>query len=673
MQKLTLGFEYSTTASRIGTALWLTVALLVKSAFAADPVPLADFFRQPVVASPVMSPSGKYVAAALKGGPQGRMRLVVLNPQEWSQSKLVAAFSDADIQSIRWVNDDRLVFTLNDAQATSAEQWGQGLYAVDREGKEAPLRLIKRRDSFVVERTSRRELSSAHRLHSVLRDGSNDVVVTQYVFDARNQPSHVNLLRLDTMNGSVRVLSGGAPEHAKDWAIDPQGRPRAAVSSHDGKAQLYWKASADAPWTKAREYEVYGIDAPLRLLAWHGDDVLFAVTRATPDADTASLVRLALGAPTARLRPLVELQGYDFAGALVFGANGEILGVRYLADEAGTHWFDARLKVIQLKVDALLPNTNNRIDCGDCREPQLVLVSAASDRQPSQHLLFDVQAGTVKLMTSSHPWISAAAMAPRELLRLKARDGLSIPVHVTRPPGQHGAAPMVVLVHGGPWSRSTGWAWDASSQFLASRGYVVVEPDFRGSTGFGAKHYRAGWKQWGLAMQDDIADTARWAIAQGYADPKRICIAGASYGGYATLMGLIRDPELFRCGVEWLGVSDIAQLYNTDGFDDRDWWLRGMPLLVGDPVKDAAQFAATSPQKLAAKLTQPLLMAYGGADRRVPIDQGTRMRDALKPHNPNVEWISYPDEGHGWLLEANRIDFWSRVEGFLDRHLKNAP
>ena len=138
-------------------------------------------------------------------------------------------------------------------------------------------------------------------------------------------------------------------------------------------------------------------------------------------------------------------------------------------------------------------------------------------------------------------------------------------------------------------------------------------------------------------------------------------------------MGLIRDPDLFRCGVEWLGVSDIDLMAGSAWFDFDDWWRHGMPMLVGDREKNSAQLAATSPLKLAAKLGQPLLMAYGGADRRVPIDHGTRMRDALKPHNPNVEWVSYPDEGHGWMLEANRIDFWSRVERFLDRNLKNAP
>jgi dipeptidyl aminopeptidase/acylaminoacyl peptidase len=174
-------------------------------------------------------------------------------------------------------------------------------------------------------------------------------------------------------------------------------------------------------------------------------------------------------------------------------------------------------------------------------------------------------------------------------------------------------------------------------------------------------------------MQDDLADGARWAIAQGIADPKRICIAGASYGGYATLMGLARDPALYRCGVAWAGVTDIDLMYSGTWYEDSDlpdeYKSYGMPVLVGDQVKDAAQLKATSPLAQAARITQPLLLAYGGADRRVPLFHGTRFRDAVRRTNHQVVWIEYPEEGHGWWLPKNRIDFWTRVEKFLDKHI----
>jgi dipeptidyl aminopeptidase/acylaminoacyl peptidase len=178
-------------------------------------------------------------------------------------------------------------------------------------------------------------------------------------------------------------------------------------------------------------------------------------------------------------------------------------------------------------------------------------------------------------------------------------------------------------------------------------------------------------------MQDDVADATRWAIEQGIADPERICIAGASYGGYAALMGLIRDPGLYQCAIDWAGVTDIGLLYGS-GFwsrasDISDAYKRyGMPTLVGDPQKDADQFAATSPLRQAARITQPLLLAYGGADHRVPLEHGRKFYDALRQTNRDVEWVVYEQEGHGWTLRATRLDFWGRVETFLGRHIGNA-
>jgi dipeptidyl aminopeptidase/acylaminoacyl peptidase len=254
-----------------------------------------------------------------------------------------------------------------------------------------------------------------------------------------------------------------------------------------------------------------------------------------------------------------------------------------------------------------------------------------------------------------------------------ARDGLRIPAWLTLPRSGGKKLPLVVLVHGGPWVRGGEWEWDPEAQFLASRGYAVLEPEFRGSSGFGSTLYRAGWKQWGLKMQDDITDGTRWAIDNGYADPKRICIAGASYGGYATLMGLIKEPKLYQCGVEWVGVSDINLMYNGSWFyssDITDDFKRyGMPTLIGDQQKDAEQLKATSPLLRASEVRQPLLMAYGGADTRVPLPHGTKFYKAVKQTNPSVEWIEYEDEGHGWRAPQNRIDFWGRVEKFLSKHI----
>jgi dipeptidyl aminopeptidase/acylaminoacyl peptidase len=332
------------------------------------------------------------------------------------------------------------------------------------------------------------------------------------------------------------------------------------------------------------------------------------------------------------------------------------------------------MKALQGRVDAALPGLVNTISVAARAETAWVLVDSYSDRVPHTWNLFNTETGKLNRVGESYPAIEPARMGSQEALRYKARDGLEIPALLTLPNG--GARknlPLVVLVHGGPYVRGGEWGWDPQAQFLASRGYAVLEPEFRGSTGFGSAHFRAGWKQWGLKMQDDIADGARWAIAQGIADPKRICIAGASYGGYATLMGLINDPELFQCGVGWVGVTDISLLYTGHWSFRSDlqgsWKEYGMPELIGDIKEDAAQFKATSPIQQAARIRQPLLLAYGGSDQRVPVYHGRKFYDAVKATNQNVEMVVYDEEGHGWSLPKNRIDFWRRVEQFLDKHI----
>jgi dipeptidyl aminopeptidase/acylaminoacyl peptidase len=333
------------------------------------------------------------------------------------------------------------------------------------------------------------------------------------------------------------------------------------------------------------------------------------------------------------------------------------------------------MREIQAAVDKALPRTINLISVP--RRPgnsPWVLVESYSDMQPSVYALYDTKTGLVDRVGSTYPNISADSGGKQEAVRYKARDGLEIPGLLTFPyKSSRKNLPMVVLVHGGPWVRGTTWGWNPDSQFLASRGYAVLEVEFRGSTGFGTSHFEAGFKQWGLSMQNDIADGTRWAIGQGIADPKRICIAGASYGGYATLMGLVNDPDLYRCGFEWLGVTDIELMYTGTWFSKSDaspGYLRyGMPLMIGDREKDAAQLKATSPIEQAARIHQPLLLAYGDEDQRVPIYHGKKFYSAVRDTNKQVEFIRYSGEGHGWSLPKNRIDFWQRVEKFLDKHI----
>lgn len=653
---------------------FLSSTAAMSNAYAADaPLPPSLFFSPDAMSRPVLSPSGKYLAVRLSNA-SGRYQLAVINLDPPREARIVAGFSDADVNEVLWVNDDRLVFNITDLQSVYADTHAPGLFAVDRSGQNLRA-LVKRQGLFVREslgHITSRELEFNHRLLRVLRDGSADVVVERINFDAhRKNIVSTTPLRLNTLNGLSAVIDIGLDTPVRSWLFDAKGQARAATSLVDGVAVVRWRAKADAPWDVVSTGPAFAPE-PANFQPWSigSDDRLYALARRSGDDRTDALFRFDPGAKRLDAEPIVGLQGFDFTGDLIFNdQSNTLLGVRYTSDATATAWFDADLQALQTKLDKRLPGLINLIDVAQCGCSRWMVVTSYSDRQSAVYSLYDRTTDQLERIGQARPGLDARRMARRDLERIKARDGLSLPVHVTRPPGK-GPWPTVILVHGGPYVRGGAWHWDADSQFLASRGYLVVEPEFRGSKGYGEKLFKAGWKQWGLAMQDDVADATRWAIATGLTDPKRVCIAGASYGGYATLMGLIRDPDLYRCGVAWVGVTDINLLYDLHWSDFSEVWKQyGMPVLVGDQVKDAVQFEATSPLKQAARITQPLLLAYGGSDRRVPIEHGTRFRDAVRKTNQRVEWVVYSGEGHGWFKPENRYDFWSRVEQFLATQL----
>lgn len=645
------------------------------SAGASAAIPAADFFNNPDFSAARLSPSGRYLAAK-RIAENGREQLAVVDLVNTS-AKSVAVFKDTDVGRFAWISDERLLFDTSDKQiGAGGRRYGPGLYAVNRDGQ-GFRQLARHSNPFIRSADDDQKLLPWHTF-MLDADGAQDsdqVYVASVNINAPGDYDHVELQKLNTRN--TRFTSVDGPDDTRDWVLDAKGEPRIAVTYEGDQHVLHYLDPKDGKWRKVSSSHIYkGGKGAFQALAFGSDGKLYiSTTNGSTSGGTTALHTMDLDTGAISPNPLVNLDGYDFRGKLIF-SHGQLLGVRFLADGEGTHWFDAAMQAAQKHVDARLPRTVNIITPPTRAQTPYLLVEAYSDRQPRTYFIYDKDKKTLNLAGHSHPNIKSSQMATQDLLHYPARDGMRIPAWVTTPAGAGKNLPMVVLVHGGPYMRGGAWGWKPESQFLASRGYAVLEPEFRGSTGFGYQHFQAGWKQWGLKMQDDIADGVKWAIDKGLADPKRICIAGASYGGYATLMGLVNDPGLFQCGVNWIGVTDINLLFTGHWRFSSDlppmWKKYGMPDLIGDPVKDAEQFKATSPLQQAARITQPLLLAYGGADLRVPIIHGTRFRDAVKATNQQVEWIEYEEEGHGWALPKNRIDFWTRVEKFLDKNIGSA-
>ncbi len=636
----------------------------------AEPPSITAFFKRPQMRAPKLSPSGRYLAVQA-AGKNDRMVLAVLDLQTLAEPKFVAGFHDADVYDHYWVNEDRLVFDISDSPDGTTRVMAQGLWAVDRDGNNFR-QLINSSKVFLSNRVSHiqsRQLDVNWILHDLPADGSNDVIVLRRRWSSEPESMGQQLARLDTRTGFTKNLSQGVPDYVVSWVLDWRGEPYAVQAFRNGQSRFY-KRDGQSRWNPWFEDED-GYNPKHPSPTWIGPNGMVIGTQ--NHQGYLALFQLDPKTGNAQGEPLIATPGYDYQGDLIFDPTAQrLLGVRHETDAPGTTWFHPAMRTIQSDIDAKLRGSVNLIECSSCLNATNMVITAVSDQRPKEYYLYKPAEKQLQRLAPAPAELRPTAMGQRDYHRIKARDGLELPVLVTQPAGGiKGKTPTVVLVHGGPYVRGTNWAWERDAQFLASRGYLVLEPEFRGSTGYGNRLFRAGWKQWGLAMQDDLADTLAWAVKQGWADANRACIMGASYGGYAAMMGAVTQGDLFKCAVNWVGVTDIGLMSSIHWDDSSEEWKQyGMKRLVADPETDAKQMQQTSPLLRAKEIRMPLLMAYGGEDRRVPLKHGTDMKAALRADQP-VEWVVYPEEGHGWFDLKTNEDFWGRVERFLDRNIGN--
>jgi dipeptidyl aminopeptidase/acylaminoacyl peptidase len=546
--------------------------------------------------------------------------------------------------------------------------------AVDRDGSDARViaggapRLVA--GSSVVEKSFERPWYV--RLLRVI-EGTNDILVTAR---ERNEET-LDVYRYDTVTGRRTLLSFDSPGHVSRWVVDFDGVPRAAVSDdleHDTSA-WYVRKSADDRWVKVDEAKLGRLAS--EPLEFDPDGKLLYVSARRDGADRASLYEYAVDSGAWKNRIVSHPVRDIDADTAFFRADykaRKLLGLRYRDDKPAAVWFDAQWARMQKSVDAALPDTVNLLQRGGERW----LVIASSDRDPGDAYLLDAKTMRLEKLFSFEPWIDPKAMAAERWVSYRARDGMTIPALLTVPEGTSARRlPLVVLIHGGPYVEATHWGYDAEVQFLASRGYAVLQPQFRGTRGFGWKLHSSGFRQWGDAMQDDLADGVAWAVEQGIADADRVCFYGASYGGYAAAYSTIKNAKEIRCAVAYVGVTSIDYLFDNAQTDVSRLAQKSSLMVeeIGDPKVERARFARVNPLDNADKVGVPILLAYGAADRRVPIVHGTDFRAALDRAHKDYEWVVYADEGHGFAKDANLLDFYGRVERFLARNLavRSAP
>jgi dipeptidyl aminopeptidase/acylaminoacyl peptidase len=348
--------------------------------------------------------------------------------------------------------------------------------------------------------------------------------------------------------------------------------------------------------------------------------------------------------------------------------TGRVIGAAYVADKMEYVYFDPRRQRFQGAIERAFPGRHVRISSCDVAARSCV-IRVDGPRDPTSYYFIDVPTMRAQLVGNAYPRLSPSDLGATRPYPYAARDGLQIPAYLTLPPGRDAKAlPLVVMPHGGPEVRDD-IGFDAFAQFLANRGYAVLQPNFRGSAGYGAAFRQAGFHQWGLAMQTDLADGVAKLVADGIVDPKRVCIFGLSYGGYAALAGAAFTPEAYACAASVAGVFDLEDMLR---FEERDngrnsatvsyWKAR-----IGDHRNsaDAARIRATSPALHADRINVPVLLMHGVEDTTVPIAQSKIMRDALRRARKPVEYVELGGDDHQLGLAETRIRVLSELERFL--------
>lgn len=632
----------------------------------ASEIPVEAFFKRPELSQMSLSPDGKTLAALQSVG--GRNNIVVVDLEN-RKPRVITSFTEYDVGGVQWINDKRLFFRVVEARDVLNNTRFRGTFAIDIDGEN--LRNLTDQSRATVGAKTINSMGYLRRTD----DGTNDLIVeVEQRFEA------ADVYRVDTLTGRMKEnLTLEAPEDTDDYVLDWNRIPRVAFATdrRKGLTTVYYRDDLKSPWTPISSYSSIRNDSERIVpVAFNADNkTLFVGSNVgrdkaalyTYDPKTKQLGDVILE------HPLIDVWGRGMR----FDANThKLLGVEFLAEQQTMVWVDPDLRRVQAGVDKALPNTINELIRAP-NNPDRLLVWSWSATDPGRYYLLTLKpAVKMEPLLPTRPEIKPELMSERKFITYKARDGLEIPAWLTVPKESSGKnLPLIVNIHGGPWLRIYGgypWGRD-EAQFFASRGYAVLEPEPRGSMGFGRKHLNSGFKQWGQSMQDDITDGALHLVKEGIADRKRICLYGASYGGYATLQGLVREPELFRCGVSFVAVTDLVEFVTSNESDTNMSKLDFSPVMytqVGDPSKDRDMLMANSPAMNAKKIKVPVLLAMGQIDVRVPLEHGRRMRSAMEASGVKHEYIVYSGEGHGWNKDENNFDWYKRVEKFLAENLK---
>lgn len=644
---------------RRGLQMAALLAVTIMVAAPADAVDIAAFVKRGDFEDIKISPTGEYYAASVPL--DDRTALAIIRRSDNKMTGTVNLGQHTHVADFWWVNDGRIVFSeARKAGRLDMPRLTGNLYGTSAESGKT--------DILAGWGVSTSQLGSnikgkKHEAVAALMVDdleSDDRTVLVAIMPPGTDP-YTSLEKMDVDSGR-RIQLGTAPVRNAGFAIDNDGVARMAYGSETDIVNKLYVRDGEAGWRIINEESVTGrVETPVGFSADNRTAYLVSQQAKGPDAIVA--YDLASGERKEVLRD----DNVD-PSRIIYRANTRIpVGVAFMDGRSRTAFFDVESPEARQyrSLEAAFPGHAVFVT-STTKDGRYTLVETDSDRNPGDFYLFDTVSKKADHVISRRDWLDPEQMAEMRPLSLKARDGLPLQGYLTLPKGSGGKnLPLVVLPHGGPFHVRDNWGFDSEVQLLAAAGYGVLQVNFRGSSGYGRAFSHAGARQWGGKMQDDVTDATRWAISEGIADPGRICIYGGSYGGYAAVMGVAKEPGLYRCAVGAFGVYELPILHNEGDVRQAGSGKTYLREWVGEP--DA--LAAVSPTRMADRIKASVFLIAGGEDKRSPIEHSKRMEKALIAAGVPVEILYVPTEGHGFYLPKNRQEYYTRLLDFLSRNI----
>ncbi|MBK1875427.1 S9 family peptidase [Pelagicoccus mobilis] len=610
------------------------------------PIPVEDLFRNSEFVGFQISPDGTHVAAL--GEWEDRYNLFVFN-LETGQPRRLTEMKRNNVGGIVWASNDRIIYRMDeDGNETF------GMFAIDKDGGN-PQILVP-----TVQSQSKIKLRITS-IIDLLEDDPDHILVSSN--DKHQDYPDVYLMNIQKEQRKKIVLSN--PGKVVGWMTDQEGNVRIGIVSDQASKtdSIIYRENEKADWEKLATFPK---NSPNWLPAAfdHDGKTLYIASNLTTDKRGIykyDLEKREIGSL------IFEDDEYDSSGLIYSDYRKAPIGVRYSKEKATTKWFDEEKEVIQEIIDNTLPDTINLINSMPDDESKFV-VASFSDVQPVFYTLFSIENGSLQRtpLGFSRKWQKPETMANTQPITYQARDGLTIHGYFTLPKDYNPKKKcgLIVYPHGGPWARDN-WGFDPSIQFFASRGFAVLQMNFRCSEGYGLEHLNAGNKKWGEEMQYDVVDGLKWALENANIDEKRVGIYGGSYGGYTVMSQVTQFPELYSFGINVVGVVDLYEQIEFYKERDRDEAVDFYHRTIGHTKEDRELLEKHSPINYIENIDDPIFIIHGVRDPRVSIAQARMLRAAMKKHGKKHEWLVKTDEGHGFRKEENRIEEFEKIEKFI--------